>query len=303
MTWRLWKACARSIRPGHRERFLSLYGPLSFAMLLALWAAGLIAGFALMHWSQSAIASDLPGDGQFFDDFYLSGTSFFTLGFGDVVPHNEASRFVAVAEAGIGLMFVTALLGYMPVLYGSIVRRERRVTLLPGWAGSPPTAAEILRRLGRANALPNLQEFLHEWEVWCAGVRDSHLSHPGISYFRSQDEDQSWIAALAVVLDVSALARIGIDGSPVWRAQLTFDIARRTVVDLAGVLGIEPDYSIERVRPGDLARLRRGLADCGVTLSASINAEREFGDLRALYEPHLVALSKYFMVSIPPWPL
>ena len=103
---------------------------------------GLITGFALIHWSQRAIAPDLPGDGQFFDDFYLSGTSLFTLGFGDVVPHNEVSRLTAVAEAGIGLMFVTALLAYLPVLYGSIVHRETRLTLLQGWAGSPPRAAE-----------------------------------------------------------------------------------------------------------------------------------------------------------------
>ena len=208
---------------------------------------------------------------------------------------------MAVAEAGIGLMFVTALLAYLPVLYGSIVRRETRLTLLPGWAGSPPLAAEVLRRLAHANELPSLQQFLQDSERWCAGVLESHLSHPGITYFRSQPKGPSWVEALTVVLDVSALAKIGIDGVPVWRAQLTFEIARRAVVDLTDMVGIKPDYSVDRLRPGEMGLLRRDLAHAGVTLNAPLDAERAQAELRRLYEPHVVALSKYLMVSIPPW--
>ena len=300
-TWGLWAALGRRLPASRRERFLSMYGSLAFVALLAFWATGLITGFAMMHWSQRAIATGLPGDGQFFDDFYLSGTSLFTLGFGDVVPHNETSRLLAVAEAGIGLMFVTALLAYLPVLYGSIVRRETRLTLLSGWAGTPSAAPEILRRLARANALPHLRQFLTDWETWCAGVLESHVSHPGIAYFRSQHRGPSWVEALTVVLDVSALAKIGIDGVPVWHAQLTFEIARRTVVDLTDTLGIKPDYSVDRLGPGEMALLRRELAHAGITLPASIDADRELVELRRLYEPHVVALSKYLMVPLPRW--
>jgi hypothetical protein len=300
-TWGLWAALGRRLPASRRERFLSLYGPLAFVALLAFWAAGLITGFAMMHWSQRAIATGLPGDGQFFDDFYLSGTSLFTLGFGDVVPHNEASRLVAVVEAGIGLMFVTAILSYLPVLHGSIVRRETRLTLLPGWAGSPPRAAEILRRLAHPNDLTHLRQFLHEWESWCAGVLESHLSHPGIAYFRSQYEGQSWVEALVTVLDICTLVKVGIDGVPVWHAQLTFEIARRTAVDLAMALGLEPDHSVDRLPPDETRFLRRDLADAGITLNSSLEADRELVALRRLYEPQVLALSRYLMVPLQPW--
>jgi hypothetical protein len=300
-TWNRWASMAHSTPPDRRERFLSWYGPLAFIGLLLLWALGLITAFALMHWSQRAVVSDLPGDGQFFDDFYLSGTSLFTLGFGDVLPHNQVSRLLSVAEAGIGLMFLTAVLGYLPVLYGSFFRRETRLALLEGWAGCPPAAAEIFCRLARSGDLSPLPLFLEQWENWCGDVLQSHLSHPAVAYFRSQHQGQSWIEALVTVLDVSALVKVGIDGVPVWQAELTFAIAKRTAVDLTTVLGLQPDHSVDRLPADDMVALRRDLALAGVELNASPEASRQLVELRKMYEPYVVALSKYLLISVPPW--
>src|SRR5207247_9857999 len=49
MTWRVWAAVPRRMRPGgRRETFLSFYGPLSLLVLLAAWAAGLGRAFAIV---------------------------------------------------------------------------------------------------------------------------------------------------------------------------------------------------------------------------------------------------------------
>src|SRR2546430_7216289 len=49
VTWRLWSAVARRMRPGgRRETFLSFYGPLSLLVLLAAWAASLVTAFAMV---------------------------------------------------------------------------------------------------------------------------------------------------------------------------------------------------------------------------------------------------------------
>src|SRR5262245_24408371 len=50
--WVLWRGLARRLPAGRwRQGLLSAFGPLSLLALLALWATGLIAGFALLHWS------------------------------------------------------------------------------------------------------------------------------------------------------------------------------------------------------------------------------------------------------------
>src|SRR6476659_6632177 len=51
-SWAPWAAAARRIRSDKRRNtFLSLFGPLSILVLIGLWAVGLIAGFALLHWA------------------------------------------------------------------------------------------------------------------------------------------------------------------------------------------------------------------------------------------------------------
>ena len=83
-------AIAQRLPPNKtREHFLAVYGPLSIFGLLAVWAGGLIAGFALVLGSQRALVSSLPGESLAFDLFYLSGSSLFTLGLGDVAPHEK----------------------------------------------------------------------------------------------------------------------------------------------------------------------------------------------------------------------
>jgi hypothetical protein len=51
------------------------------------------------------------------EELYMSGVTFFTLGYGDVTPHTAASRFLAGVEAGTGLGLLAVVIGYLPVLY------------------------------------------------------------------------------------------------------------------------------------------------------------------------------------------
>src|SRR5439155_1190298 len=139
--------------------------------------------------------------------------------------------------------------------------------LLDARAGSPPSAEELLRGFGADHE--ELTVLLAEWERWGAEVLESHLSYPVLSYYRSQHDNQSWLAALTTVLDASALVMVGIEGACARQAGLTFAMARHAVVDLAQVLGRPPVGSApDRLPSSELARLRTGLAAAGVVLHA-----------------------------------
>jgi len=155
VTWPAWSFLPRRMKPSPlRENFLGWYGPLAMLLLLMIWAAGLIAAFGTLYWSSgSNLITSQTQERGFFIDLYMSGTTFFTLGLGDVVPRNTPTRILTVAEAGLGFGFLAVVIGYLPVLYGAFSNRETQITMLDGRAGSPPTAAEILGRMGRAGAL------------------------------------------------------------------------------------------------------------------------------------------------------
>ncbi len=261
--WRPWRALATRARTdGRRERYLSFYGPMSIILMIALWAFALIVGFALMSYGSGSRWAGLQGDISFIDDLYVSGTTLFTLGLGDVTPASTITRVLLVVEAGVGLGFLTVGVAYLPVIYQSFSRRESQIALLDAWAGSPPAAVELLRRLANADAIGEIHPFLRDWERWCAEVLESQISYPQIAYFRSQHGRQSWVSALTAVLDVSAVIFAGIDGIPAWQARQTFAIARHTAVDLSQVLAAPPRTSL-RMTSMPSERIVEALASAG----------------------------------------
>jgi hypothetical protein len=301
-TWRVWSAIVRRI-PSHtrRDTYLGFYGPLSLLLLLTLWAGGMVLGFAML---QAALGSRLIAPEKiatFGTDLYLSGTSFFTLGLGDVVPQSPLSRLITVVEAGMGFGFLALVIGYLPVLYSAFSRREASTVLLDARAGSPPSAGELLRRGGRGLA-EELDHFLREWERWAAELLESHLSYPVLCYYRSQHSNQSWLAALTTILDAGALAMVGIEGISPRQGELTFAVARHAIVDLAQVLKTPPRVPrVDRLPAAELKRLREVLAGAGVTLQDGEAADRRLEELRRMYEPYLYAMADFLMMPLPPW--
>src|SRR5207248_1750142 len=152
-------------------------------------------------------------DSSFTAYVYFSGTTFFTLGYGDLVPTGAWGRALSVAEAGIGFGFLATIISYLPVLYQTFSRREITISLLDARAGSPPTAGEFLRRLADAKAVAGTGVLLADWERWAAELLESHLSYPVLSYYRSQHDNQSWVATLTMILDTSALVIAGVNGA------------------------------------------------------------------------------------------
>jgi Ion channel len=302
-TWAAWSSLA-SLIPARkvRETMFGFFGPLSLLVLVGVWAIGLVLGFGLMQYGAGSALSIAGGQPGFSTDVYLSGTTFFTLGLGDVVPKTSLARFLVVAEAGFGFGFLAAIIGYLPFIYGSFSKREVNISLLDARAGTPPTAGVLLRRHAHPQGREALRELLKNWEVWAAEQMESHLSYPVLAYFRSQHDNQSWITALTAILDACALVRVGVDDSCTRQAELTFAMARHTAVDLSQVFMARPRaLPHDRLPAEDLRRIRDALAQHGMKLRDGPEADQQLKDLRDMYEPYLYALAEYLKLSMPPW--
>jgi hypothetical protein len=303
-TWGFWKAVVNKLPSRKtREALLGGYGPCSLLLLIAIWALGLVLSFGLMQYSAgSAIDVHEAAPPGFAMDVYLSATTFFTLGMGDVVPRVPLARFLLVAEAGLGYGFLAVIVGYLPFIYGSFSRREVNISLLDARAGTPPTAGELLRRYSYPEGQKALRDLLKEWELWCAELMESHLSYPVLAYFRSQHDNQSWIASLTAILDACALIKSGIEGACERQAELTFAIARHAVVDLSQVFGTAPrTLALDRLGSTDLRTLRDTLAAHGTKLHDSEEADRQLLKLRSMYEPFVYSLAMHLSQTLPPW--
>ena len=302
--WAPWSRVARSMTNlKKRDKYLGFFGPLSLLMLLSFWASGLIIGYAIVHWGLET-RLNLPGEtGLFATYLYISGETFFTLGYGDIVPALPLGRAIAVIEAANGFGLLAIVIGYLPVLYGAFSRREVNIALLDARAGSPSSAAEMLRRHGESGHMHDLTPVLHEWEHWSAELLESHLSYPVLCYFRSQHDNQSWLSSMTTILDTCALVMVGVEGTPTWQAKLTFAMARHAVVDIAQIFRTAPAsaQASNRLMHGDVERIREILARNGARLVDGEDTEQRLAELRLMYEPYVCALSEMLLMPLPHW--
>jgi hypothetical protein len=244
----------------------------------------------------------LDGGHEFPTQLYLSGTTFFTLGIGDITPDTSIARVLTVVESGVGFGFIAIVIGYLPVVYQAFSRREVNISLLDARAGSPPTAGELLRRHASEYGTEALQQLLRDWEHWSAELMESHLSYPVLAYFRSQHNNQSWLSALTAILDTCAFLMTETTGPCARQAELTFAIARHAAVDLAQVFGTRPERVKSRdFAPQQIVELRNALAPGAIRLRNGEEYGKSLSEIRQTYEPFVQSLSEYLLMDLPPW--
>jgi hypothetical protein len=312
-TWGPWRACTMMLPSRRvRDQLYSVYGPLSLLLLIVVWALLLVFAFGLIFYGlgtpfHDAVMNPQTNFGHLRDCLYASGTTLFTLGLGDLTPGNQNARAIMVAESGVGLGFVALVIGYVPLLYGTFSRREVAVALLDSRAGSPPTAGELLLRHGFQGGHQALTELLAEWERWSAEMLESHISYPILCYYRSQHDNQSWLSAITAILDACALLITTIEGPSTRQAQLTFAMARHTLVDLGHVFHLEAQEKNLRESPPNrmpddvFGRLCDSLNTSGLSMCTASDTRARLTAIRLLYEPHAEALSHFLCMDLPLW--
>jgi hypothetical protein len=299
--WAFWRALASRVqRTSPRESLLGFFGPLSLIMLLTCWAAGLITAFAMLQYAALSVAERAHTSALHL--LYMSGETFFTLGYGDVTPLTRWGRFFAVLEAGMGFGFLGTVIGYLPTQYAGFAQRELEISLMDTRAGSPPTAAEFLRRLPRDGGDSYRDEILREWERWSAQLLETHISYPQLGYYRSQHTNQSWLLTLTVILDSSALILARTEGKKDARARRTFAMARHALVDISQIfVSSYTPITEDRLPPDGFAALGAALASSGHPLPDEPEFEGRLARLRLLYEPYAQALAARLLYTLPAW--
>ena len=305
LTWRVWSAVARRMRPGKRRDFyLSVYSPLSILLLVALWAGSLVLGFAKLHWSLGSQTYGAERSADILLYVRMSASTLFPFITSSVKPDTSLVRVLIVAQSAMGFIFFAVAVAYLLTLYRDCRRRATIVSLIEEMVGAPPSVVKLLRGRGDNESLARLDEILRGWEKAAAELMVSNDSYPHLSYCRSPRDQKSWLATLTIVMDTSAMVVAATDGAPAQQAKHTFSMARRVIAGSAcfhGVRPLRPDHG-DRHLFSNLAHLRAGLSKSGgAALRDEIIADEQLIVWQETYEPYVFALSDYFMMPLPVW--
>lgn len=182
-----------------RERFFSLFAPVSVLVMLVAWVSQQVIGFGLIWWGIGGIS----GTEGLLDSLYFSGVVYFTVGFGEVVPVEQIPRFGALIEAFSGVLTTALVIGYLPALYSAYSEREQKLLTLDDGSEDRITPTNLVLSRAPDGDPRELDQFFHEWEGWIAQVLETHTTFPMLVLFRSQHPGQSWITALGLVTDAA----------------------------------------------------------------------------------------------------
>jgi hypothetical protein len=185
----------RKWRNKDREANLrALYAPVALVSLPLVWMIVVTAGFSFVFWGtghQSALRA-----------FEVSGSSLFTLGFAE--PHGFGRIWLTFIEATIGLGLVALLISYLPTIYAAHHEREKGITVLRPFAGTPADPVGMLSSLQRLGALDN-PDLWRTATNWLLELDQTHSAFPALSYFPEASPEQSWVASVGTMLDGAAI--------------------------------------------------------------------------------------------------
>ena len=194
--WRVFRGIAQAPiwqRRGdrsQREIFLSYCGPTLLVMVVSVWIALLLVGFACVIWSElgSEIrATDGTTPPDFVTALYYSGCILTTLGLGDLVPQTPYLRMLTLAEAMLGFSIFTLTITYLLAVYSALTHRNIFALSLHHRTLQTGDAAELLARLGADGDLSNLRSDLTNISGSLLTLLESHHAYPVVHYFRFQE--------------------------------------------------------------------------------------------------------------------
>ena len=281
----------------HRDRVFALYGPVTLLILLFTWIALVFVGYTLIYLGL--------GVEPVREAVEVSGSSLFTLGFSH--PNEMGPTIASFTQAAAGLILLTLLIAYLPMLYGVFSRREAAVTTLESRAGAPPSAAEFLERLWRIEYFDHLADVWTRWEDWFVELAETHTSFPALAFFRSPEPDHSWVIAAGTVLDTAALTCSSIDRPRDPRAELMIRAGYLALRRIAAFFGFvfDPDPKADdpiSITRHEYEQVCLRLASAGVPLKRDGDqAWRDFAGWRVNYDTVLLELAALTQAPPAPW--
>jgi hypothetical protein len=290
IAWEVWRKICKAIKDGGRqERLLGAYGPVSLLWLLVIWVGLEITGWGLIWYALRDRFANLD---TFLDAWYFAGVTFFSVGFGDVVPTGATARVLAVLAAFTGVVTTALVIGFLATLHHAYSDREAELLTLDDLSGDYVTPTGLIEVLAREGDTTVLYRRFVEWERWVARVIQSHSAYRMLTMFRSRRAGQGWLAGLGVMLDTSVTTLAVVDGGATREPLALY----RRAVELLAVLnqqfiGRRSLPALPELREEEFRGRYERLHTLGFRVRPFDEAWAIAQELRSGYMPQLVSLS------------
>jgi hypothetical protein len=280
---------------GRRKGISTTFAPLILVSSFLVWMLLLDVAFGLM--AHALRDSFQPPLASFAQSMFVVGTGLVTIGLSGT-DAADAARWVVLAAGFCGLAVMTMAVTYLLEVQASIGRRDTGILKLKTSAGEPPSALGLLERYAAIDNERELPEVLRDARDWCAAVRQSHIAHPSLIYFRTTGTGSGWPAALGALVDLALIVELVLD-APDLRglAIMLREDGHGMAEELCSLIGLDPKP--QATPEESLRRIAARLAAAGYRLRAAPDFE-SFGRLRTEPAAWIAAMAEHLGRSTAP---
>ncbi|UGY94594.1 potassium channel family protein [Streptomyces gobiensis] len=194
----LWRV---SHRLRTRGRAAGLAGPLAMVLVVTMWAATIIVGWALIYWPHMPEGFVFnPGltpeeRSNVLDSFYVSIVMMGTLGLGDIAPTEGWLRVAAPVQALVGFVLLSAVVSWVLEIYPALMRRRTLALRLSLLRRADPSPRQLDSAAG-ASLLESLSTDV-------ARVRVDFSQYPEAYYFHDGEDDTALAASVGYAAELA----------------------------------------------------------------------------------------------------
>ncbi|CAN5680585.1 hypothetical protein BH23GEM3_BH23GEM3_07000 [soil metagenome] len=215
----VWRVAVRVLSnhpAARRRRLLGYVGPGFIPLLIGLWAGLIILGFGLVYfpWIATNFSPDsgAPPPTGFTDALHFSGVSFFTIGYGDIIPTTPGMRAIGIIQGGAGFALVTLAVSYFVSINMTYSRQKALAESLHALAGESADAARVIAATLVGGSDPSiLASELARLREGLSNLGSGYTNFPILHYFVARTPRESLLRLLFVAHDLSSLLDTAAD--------------------------------------------------------------------------------------------
>jgi hypothetical protein len=311
----IWTGCRRLARKRRRPgAFLSFCGPAILVCVLALWAAGLTLGTALVihpALGHGVRSENGPTPTDFVSALYVGANSVSIVGSGGMQPHTTPFRLFFILDSLVGTSVISLTLTYLMQIYTALQRRNALGLRLHLMSGGTGDAAELLARLGPRGRFEGGYTNISQLADDVTAIKEAHHFYPVLFYFRFEEPHYSVSFITTLSLDLVSLLRSSLDDERLGWLKSCGPVEELWRGAMLLVTSLERNFGSDGVAEGSApepqaaaawqhrfeAGLRR-LKDAGIaTIGDEAAGARQYQALRACWNQHIAALAPRALYS------
>lgn len=199
----------RTVKKIDNKLLYNLVGPIILSMILLSWFFLMWLGMTLFFAgdSQSIVNTSTNAPITWFDRFYFSGFTLFTLGIGDYTPQPGFFQIVTALVSGLGMMLLTFGASYIISVVGAVVEER---SFSRSVSGLGENSQELLQKVWNGKDFYQFDLLLSNLNSQITQLTQQNQAFPLLQYYHSEDPDKNSSINIVVLDEALSFLEFGL---------------------------------------------------------------------------------------------